>query len=185
MEKLYVLAIRPKRRLDDITITDEMEGFIREQAGHEFLISPCWRKPPPFTKPETFPVLCTERVMRILMLKELEEPAPDRVMHCAEWDAAEERMWRRIARQKNPFPNGEGVFPWERVMFSVTESEHDARALLDAFTRDPWAMEGEIVLVTPDDATVLMMLHPPGSFEFIGPQSQLMAAICGDDDNDR
>jgi hypothetical protein len=29
--------------------------------------------------------------------------------------------------------------------------------------------DGEMVRVTPDDATVLMMLHLPGSFEFIGP----------------
>lgn len=195
MENLYVLAIRPKRRPDDITVTDEMEDFIREQAGHEFLISPYWLKPPPFTKPETLPVLVTERVMRILMLKELEEPSPDRVMHCGEWEPTDERMWRRIARQKNPLPHGEGVFPWERVMFSVTEAEHDARALLDAFTRDPWVLEGGIVRVTPDDATVLMMLHPPGSFEFIEPESdcewiefesveELMAAICDGDEVD-
>jgi hypothetical protein len=195
MEKLYVLAIRPKRRPDDITITDEMEDFIREQAGHEFLISPYWWKPPPLTKPETLPLLCTERVMRTLMLKELEDATPDRIMHCAEWDPADERKWRRIARQKSPLPHGEGVFPWERVMFSVTEAERDAHDLLDAFTRDPWAMEGGIVRVTPEDAIVLMMLHPPGSFEFIGPESdcewlefesveEFMAAICDGDESE-
>lgn len=169
MEKLYVLAIRPKRRPDDIAITDEMEDFIREQAGHEFLISPYWWDPPPFTKPDTLPVLVTERVMRILMLKELEEPSPDRVMHCAEWDPADERKWRRIARQKNPMPDERGVLPWERVLFRVRETDHDAAVLIEAFVRDPFEIRGDVLAVTPDDATVLLMLHPPGSFEFIGP----------------
>lgn len=171
MGKLYVLAVRPKRRLDDITITYEMEEFIREQAGHEFLIATYWWKPPPFPKPETLPVLVTERVMRILMLKELEEPAPDRVMHCAEWDPADEAVWRRIARQKNPMPDGGAVFPWETVLFRIMEAEPAAAVLFEAFVRDPFEVRGDLVRVSPDDATVLMMLHPPGSFQFIGSEA--------------
>lgn len=172
MRELYVLAVRPKRRPNDIAITDEMDDFIREAAGHEFLISPSWRNPPPISKPVTLPVLVTEPVLTKLLDHDSNSGAPPRIMHYADVDLDEMEEWREIARRQNPLPHGEGVFQWERVTFQVPDDGEDMRWLIGNWTRDPWTLEGDLLMVSPADATVLLMISPRDIFMFIGPDDE-------------